>query len=120
MKNFFSYAVVPTLVLMPVVAFARFEEIRTFFQGMTRFIQETLIPLLLAIAFLVFIIGAVRFFLLAKEDADGRDKGKQLMLWGIIAFVIIVSIWGIVALISNGLGFDRENLRNVPDAPTIN
>ena len=41
------------------------------------------------------------------------------MIWGIAAFVVIVSIWGLVSLIAGGLGLEGQDLRNVPDTPTI-
>ena len=60
-------------------------------------VNGSIVPLIYALAFLVFIIGMVRFFFLGGEE--GREKGKQLMLWGIIGFVVMFSVWGIVNLL---------------------
>jgi len=120
MKDMLKYSAVSVSLLTPVLAFAQFGEIDTFFGGMTNFIQNTLIPLLIAIAFIMFVYGAIKYFLIASSDeGEGkREEGKQLMLWGIIAFVIIVSVWGIVSLISSGLGFDNDRrINTIPDAP---
>ena len=118
MKKIFSYSFLPSLMLLPVVAKAQFGGIDTFFTDAAGFINNTLIPILLAIAFLVFIIGAVRFFLLAGDgNEEGKKKGRSLMLAGIIGFVVIVSIWGIVALIANGLGLNDDTLNNIPNTP---
>ena len=33
------------------------------------------------------------------EGKEGASKGIQLMLWGIIAIFVMVSIWGIIGLL---------------------
>ncbi len=57
----------------------------------------SILPLLYALAFLVFIVGMARFFFTGGEE--GRTKGKQFMLWGIIGFVVMFSVWGVVKLL---------------------
>jgi hypothetical protein len=43
------------------------------------------------------------------------------MLWAIVGFVVMVSVFGIVNLIAGGLGFsDDENIQNIPNVPTNN
>ena len=60
-------------------------------------VDLAVMPLLYALAFILFLIGIVRYFFFAGEE--GREKGKQLMLWGIIGLVVIFSVWGIVKLL---------------------
>ncbi len=60
-------------------------------------VDNAVIPLLYAIAFIMFLIGMVRFFFMGGEEA--RQKGKQFMLWAIIGFVVLFSVWGIVRLL---------------------
>ena len=111
--------VVPGVLLLPLAVQAQFGEVDTFITDTSGFINDILIPILLAVAFLVFIIGVARYFLAAGEDTEGsRKQGKSLMLWGVFAFVVIVSIWGIVTLIANGLDLDSEKLKSVPKPPT--
>ncbi len=119
MKKILALSFLPTILLTPLLAAAQFGDVDLFVIEIGLFINSTLIPILLAVAFLVFIVGAVRFFLLAGDEYDdNKKKGKSLMLYGIIGFVLIVSIWGIVRLFSDGLGLQDDNLDNVPFAPT--
>lgn len=105
------------LPLTPVVALAQeFGEIDTFIGRITTFINNTLIPLVFAIALVVFIWGMFWFFI-AKNDSE-KDKGKDLAIWAVVAFVLMVSIWGIVNLIAGGLGFSGEQIQNIPTTPT--
>lgn len=120
MKNIFNY-ILPVLFLLPVIAGAQesFGDVDNFINDAARFINNTLIPILLAVSFLIFLWGLVQFFLVAGDDnSDAKKKGKNLIIWGVFAFVIIVSIWGIVALISNGLNFrNTDSLESRPLAP---
>lgn len=74
-------------------------------------ITQYLIPLLTAIALLVFIFGLARFILNAGDETKVAE-GKQLMFWGIVALVAMISVWGIVGLFYQDLfggsfGFPR-------------
>lgn len=60
-------------------------------------VDRGIIPLLYALAFLFFLIGVARFFF--SEDEESRTKGRQFALWGIIAFAVLFSVWGLVRLL---------------------
>ena len=115
MRKTIHYAFPALTLLAPMLAFAQFGDIDVFILEVAGFINDTIIPIILAVAFLVFIVGAVRFFLMAGED--DKSKGKSLMIYGIAAFVVIVSVWGIVKLIAGGLGLTDDTLENIPETP---
>lgn len=80
----------------------------TFLINILAFINEVFIPFLLAVAFIIFIWNAGRYFVIQAGSEDARTKAKRLALWGVLAFVIIFSIWGIVNLIVNGLNLEDD------------
>lgn len=109
------------MLLTPALALAQFGEIDTFASNISTFINNVLIPLVFAIALLVFIWGAFQFFILGGHDEEKQKAGKGLMFYAVIGFVLMVSIFGIVNLIANGLGFsDDQNIENIPNVPTSN
>ncbi|MEO6536290.1 MAG: hypothetical protein ABIT47_01225 [Candidatus Paceibacterota bacterium] len=63
-------------------------------------IGDAIIGLLFALAFIVFLIGMVRFFLL-QDGEEGREKGKKLAVWGIIGLAVMFATWGIVHVLLN-------------------
>lgn len=69
--------------------------------GLVPFIDGAIIPLLYALAFLFFLIGVARYAFSYEEE--NRSKGKAFMLWGIIGFVVLFSVWGIVRLLLSAL-----------------
>lgn len=60
-------------------------------------VDRAIMPLLYALAFILFLIGMVRFFFMGGEES--RQKGRVFMLWGIIGFVVLFSVWSIVRLL---------------------
>lgn len=66
-------------------------------------VDYAIVPLLYALAFILFLIGVVRYFFLGGDE--GREKGKAFMVWGLIGLVVIFSVWGIVNLLLGTLGF---------------
>lgn len=56
--------------------------------------------LVIGLALLAFVIGAVKFIATAGDE-KGRETGKQLMVWGILAIFLMFAIWGVVSIIQN-------------------
>jgi hypothetical protein len=107
--------------LVPALALAQFGEINSFFNDISSFINSVLIPLVFAIALLVFLWGMFKFFILGGHEEESRAEGRSLMMYAVVGFVLMVSIFGIVNLIANGLGFSKDqNINNIPNAPTTN
>lgn len=120
MKQYLLLAQIALLTL-PVVTFAQFGEIDDFLGDISDFINNILIPLLFAVALLFFLYGVFNYFIVGKNLEEKKVEGRQYMVWSVIGFVVMVSIFGIVNLIANGLGFsDDEELDNIPNVPTTN
>lgn len=56
--------------------------------------------LLMTGAFVVFFYGLARFIYDRAQGKDGNElkKGKEFMMWGLIALFVMVSVWGIIKL----------------------
>lgn len=91
-----------------------------YFQGIIEAIQNLvniLIPLLIALALLFFIWGLVTFILAAGDEA-ARAEGRSKMIWGIIALFVIVSVWGLVALLNQLTGVGQNVQVMTPAIPS--
>jgi hypothetical protein len=84
------------------------DSIQGYIIAIIRFINTTIIPVLFGLALLFFLVNAARYFILKGADAEGQEKARSLALYGIGAFVALLSLWGIVNLLVEDLGFDRE------------
>ncbi len=67
-------------------------------------INYVLVPVLFAIAFIVFLYGIAKAYIFSVGDAEEVKKGHRLILWGLIGFVVMISLWGLVNIITNTFG----------------
>jgi hypothetical protein len=82
-------------------------------------INNVAVPVIFALAFIVFIWGVFQYFILGGSDEEKRKNGQQLMLWGLIGFFIMVSVWGLVNILTNSVNLDNGTPTSgeLPDAP---
>lgn len=81
------------------------------------------IPVIVGLTLLVFLWGLAKYILAVGGgptlDSDGKKSkdpvsdAKRLMIWGIIALFVMVSVWGILSILvgSFGYGFAFPQLR---------
>lgn len=55
------------------------------------------VPVFIGIALAIFFWGLVKF-VYRTGDAHGKDADKQLLVWGLVALFVLVSVWGLVGL----------------------
>lgn len=72
--------------------------------GLIGAMNTLIVPVIFAIAFLVFVWGVIRYFFLHGGNEDKRTEGKQFMLWGILGLALLFSVWGVVNLLLSTLG----------------
>ncbi|OIP77772.1 MAG: hypothetical protein AUK16_01135 [Parcubacteria group bacterium CG2_30_44_11] len=108
--------------LLPVYAQAQeyFGQIDVLLTNANGFINTILVPLIFTASLGMFIYGMFRYFVFGGAIDDDRKKGQTLMIWGIAGFVLMVSIWGIVNLIADGLfGSVDSTVPILPGVPTL-
>ncbi len=71
----------------------------------TCIINDSIIPFIFALAIVMFVWGAVKFFIINSGEEAKREQGKQFMLWGVIALAVMVSVWGLVGILRSTFGF---------------
>lgn len=72
--------------------------------------------LLMTAAFVVFFYGVVIFIYQRAMGKDGNDlkKGKEFMVWGLIALFVMVSVWGIIKLAQGLLDVESNEIKIQP------
>jgi hypothetical protein len=66
------------------------------------------IPLLGAIAFLVFVWGVAKY-IKSSGSEEGLKKSKNILIWGVVGLFVLVTIWGLIAFMRGELGFGSGN-----------
>ncbi|MBI2025401.1 hypothetical protein HYT04_01275 [Candidatus Kaiserbacteria bacterium] len=67
-------------------------------------INNVLVPVLFAVAFIVLLYGIVLKYIFSHGDPEKVSEGHKVILWGLVAFVVMISIWGLVNVIANTFG----------------
>ncbi len=85
-------------------------DIQTFLTNIAAFLNATVLPFIIAIAFVAFIWNAFRYFILGGANPAEQEKARTLALWGILAFVLLLSLWGIVNMLVSGLSLTNTGV----------
>ena len=79
--------------------------VRNVFQFSTCFIERMVVPVLVAIALAAFVWGVVKF--MGEQNAEKRKEAKLFMVWGIVGFSILLSVWAFVTIIGTTLSIQN-------------
>jgi len=79
---------------------------------------NSIVPVLLALGVVYFIWGVVQYMIGGGDEA--KTEGRDRIIYGIIGFAVILSVWGLASLVTNTFGFGGQNI-NIPNlVPTAN
>ena len=106
------------LAFLPLIAFAQTgstlcgpikysKSLQWYLCEVYKIIGQYLIPLLMLAATGFFIYGIVMFIKNANNETK-RTEYKNYMTWGIVALFVMVSVWGIVAILGQIVGTDTS------------
>ena len=69
------------------------------FVGLLTDLIGTLVFVVFTLTFFVFLWGVIKNVLLKGGSPESLKAGKNIMFWGILVLVIMVAIWGILAIL---------------------
>jgi uncharacterized membrane protein YidH (DUF202 family) len=78
------------------------------------FTNTVLIPFIIGIGFLVFVWGMFQYFIAGGANDDAKEKGKSLMIYATLGFLLIIVFWGVINLLTASTGLEGESLQNAP------
>lgn len=103
------------LAFAPALASAQtLGNLETLLRSVGRLVDIAL-PIVVAIALLAFFWGLVRYIFAGADD--DKQAGKKLMIWGLVALFVMVSVWGLVRWIGNALNIGQGDTVVVPTVP---
>jgi Type IV secretion system pilin len=93
---------------VPLVSLAAINNVSDLGSFVINTINNVLVPVLFAVAFIVFLWGAFEVFIVGANSEEAKEKGKNLMLYGLIGFFVMVSIWGLVNILTGTISFGNN------------
>jgi len=104
---------------LPLVSFAAINDIEGVGQFIIDTINNVIVPVLFSVAFIVFLWGAFNTFILGANSEDVKEKGKSLMLYGLIGFFVMLSIWGLVNILTQTADLGNNAIPDLPSGAAI-
>lgn len=96
------------LILAPLFAFAQTTQanLSTVAALIVKYLNLALY-MLMAVAVLMFVFYIIKYFIMPSEK--GREEGGKYLLWSLIGFFVIVSLWGLVNILVNTFNVGQTN-----------
>ncbi len=79
---------------------------------------NTAISIIIALAVLYIIYGVFKYLIKGANDEESRKAGRDVILWGVVGLFVILSIWGLVAILKNSLRTETQT--PYEQFPTLN
>lgn len=102
-----------TLAFAPMVAGAQnLNNIDTLLENIGDLVSAAL-PIVVGLALLGFFWGLMKFIFSAGDEGE-QEKGKKIMIYGVITLFVMVAVWGLVGFVADSLGVDTDGDAVVP------
>ena len=93
------------------------KDIPTLFDYVRCVISSSIIPFIIGLGVLLFLIGVVQY-VASGDNEEKREASRNMMIYGIIAIFVMVSVWGFVKILSTTFGFNYAMPSLPPSAVT--
>jgi hypothetical protein len=114
LNKIYKIGFVASFVASPLFANAFLEGTRTRLESVQEIVKTLIIPIIFTLALLCFFWGIVKYI---WSEGQGKEEGRKIMIWGIVALFVMASVWGLVGFVQNSIGIDAGT---TPTIPTIN
>ena len=81
-------------------------------------IVAKVIPIMFALAIIYFFWGLIQF-IRAAGDPKKAAEGKSIMIYGVIAIAVMVSIYGLIAWLQSSFGVGTQTSLPLPTVPGL-
>ncbi len=75
-----------------------------FVNSIVTFINQLIVPVIFALAFLTFIWGVFDLFFLSVGDVQKQSRARSFILYGLIGMAVLFSVWGLVSILLKTFG----------------
>ncbi|PIP73158.1 MAG: hypothetical protein COW88_02815 [Candidatus Lloydbacteria bacterium CG22_combo_CG10-13_8_21_14_all_47_15] len=101
--------VVALAFLIPAISFAAPSNFAQLLGLIRDSIIKPFIPVVIALGLLAFIWGVTKY-MTANGDPQKRSEGTKFIIWGLVGLFVMISVWGLVAILSVTFQLDTGSL----------
>tara|TARA_R110000824_G_scaffold401771_1_gene615537 strand:- start:233126 stop:233482 length:357 start_codon:yes stop_codon:yes gene_type:complete len=111
-----KFGIIGSFLAFPLLVSAQVNSVQDAGAFIIGLINNVAVPVIFALAFIVFIWGVFQVFILGGTNEEAKEKGRALMLYGLIGFFVMVSVWGLVHILTGSVNLSNQ-VPNYPTAP---
>lgn len=105
MQSTFRLGFISALLCAPALTFAQVPG-QGFLDIIISVFINPIVALIFSLGMLVFFWGLVEFMWKADSATAWETGGKHIM-YGLVGMLIMVAVWGVIAMVTNTLGLQR-------------
>jgi len=110
--------IITALVLAPSLVLAQsLSNIQTLIRSIGDLVEIAL-PIVVALGLIGFFWGLVKY-IFAQGNEEAKTDAKKIMLWGVIALFVMVSVWGLVKFLGTAFGISQGGTIDLPTIPGL-
>ncbi|MEK7184794.1 MAG: pilin [Patescibacteria group bacterium] len=104
MKKISIKVSVLSLTFLPLIAFAETKDLRYLINLASGYLKDAMY-FILALAVVMFVWNVFNYFIYSDDVSKKKEAGLYVM-WSIIGFFVILSVWGLVNIVRNTFKLD--------------
>jgi uncharacterized membrane protein len=70
-------------------------------------VLSPLVYLIIGASVIVFLYGVFKFI---RAEGDDKQAGREFIIWGIVGLFVMVSVWGLVSILSNTFNINNTSI----------
>ena len=118
MKKYLQAAAIYTLTLAPFAASAATNQKLSDVISTIAGYLDSALKLVMGLAVLFFVWNVVRYFIL-KSDSANKAEAAQYVMWSLIGFFVILSLWGLVNILMSTFNLNNNTPGSLTNLPNI-
>ncbi|MDD4803688.1 MAG: hypothetical protein PHN69_00760 [Candidatus Pacebacteria bacterium] len=81
---------------------------RTLLETVVGCVFTPLVYLIIGLSVVIFLWGVFKFI---RSDGEDKSSGREFMFWGIVGIFVMVSVWGLVNILSYAFLLDNSSIK---------
>jgi hypothetical protein len=101
-----SYLIIISVLLLPLISFAKTQTLASIISIIAGYLT-TILALMMGLAVVFFVWYVIKYFIQSSDTK--RAEAAQYVMWSVIGFFVIFSLWGIVNILINTFNLGSNN-----------
>lgn len=118
MKKYVQIATVYSLTLAPLLASAATNQTLKDVIGTIAGYLDLALKLIMGLAVLFFVWNVVKYFIINSDSAK-RAEAAQYVMWSLIGFFVILSLWGLVNILMSTFSLNNNTPGSLTSLPNL-